>query len=29
VPNPLGQFADKNPSVVPSPRAGKGEDDPM
>jgi len=29
VPNPLGQFADKNPNVVPSPRAGKGEDDPM
>lgn len=29
VPNPLGQFADKNPSVTPSPRAGKGEDDPM
>jgi hypothetical protein len=29
VPNPLGQFADKNPNVTPSPRAGKGEDDPM
>jgi hypothetical protein len=29
VPNPLGQFADKNPAVTPSPRAGKGEDDPM
>ena len=29
VPNPLGQFADKNPSVTPSPMAGKGEDDPM
>jgi hypothetical protein len=29
VPNPLGQFADKNPNVVPSPHAGKGEDDPM
>jgi len=29
VPNPLGQFADKNPAVKPSPRAGKGEDDPM
>jgi preprotein translocase subunit Sec61beta len=29
VPNPLGQFADKNPSVTPSPNAGKGEDDPM
>jgi hypothetical protein len=27
VPNPLGQFADKNPAVTPSPRAGKGEDD--
>ncbi|HTW85135.1 MAG TPA: hypothetical protein VMD91_13785 [Candidatus Sulfotelmatobacter sp.] len=26
VPNPLGQFADKNPSVVPSAHAGKGED---
>ncbi|MDB5041698.1 MAG: hypothetical protein JWN27_2424 [Candidatus Eremiobacteraeota bacterium] len=29
VPNPLGQFAEKNPAVVPSPHAGKGEDDPM
>jgi hypothetical protein len=29
VPNPLGQFADKNPAVVPSPHAGKGEDDAM
>ena len=29
VPNPLGQFAEKNPNVVPSPHAGKGEDDPM
>jgi hypothetical protein len=29
VPNPLGQFAEKNPAVTPSPRAGKGEDDPM
>ncbi len=29
VPNPLGQFADKNPAVIPSPRAGKGEDDAM
>jgi hypothetical protein len=29
VPNPLGQFADKNPAVTPSPNAGKGEDDPM
>jgi hypothetical protein len=29
VPNPLGQFADKNPAVTPSPMAGKGEDDPM
>lgn len=29
VPNPLGRFADKNPAVTPSPRAGKGEDDPM
>ncbi|MDB5071165.1 MAG: hypothetical protein JWM87_2276 [Candidatus Eremiobacteraeota bacterium] len=29
VPNPLGQFADKNPNVTPSPTAGKGEDDPM
>ena len=29
VPNPLGQFADKNPAVKPSARAGKGEDDPM
>jgi hypothetical protein len=26
VPNPLGQFADKNPAVTPSARAGKGED---
>ncbi|MEA2690312.1 MAG: hypothetical protein QOD51_2919 [Candidatus Eremiobacteraeota bacterium] len=26
VPNPLGQFADKNPAVTPSPNAGKGED---
>ena len=26
VPNPLGQFADKNPAVIPSPHAGKGED---
>jgi hypothetical protein len=26
VPNPLGQFADKNPAVTPSPMAGKGED---
>lgn len=29
VPNPLGQFADKNPNVVPSAHAGHGEDDPM
>jgi hypothetical protein len=29
VPNPLGQFAEKNPAVTPSARAGKGEDDPM
>jgi hypothetical protein len=29
VPNPLGQFADKNPAVTPSPAAGKGEDDAM
>jgi len=29
VPNPLGQFADKNPAVTPSAHAGKGEDDPM
>jgi hypothetical protein len=29
VPNPLGQFAEKNPAVVPSPRAGKGEEDAM
>ncbi len=26
VPNPLGQFADVNPNVKPSPTAGKGED---
>ncbi|MGD0050332.1 MAG: hypothetical protein ABSD03_00725 [Vulcanimicrobiaceae bacterium] len=26
VPNPLGQFADTNPAVTPSPNAGKGED---
>ncbi len=26
VPNPLGQFADKNPNVIPSPHAGRGED---
>jgi hypothetical protein len=26
VPNPLGQFADANPSVTPSPNAGRGED---
>ena len=26
VPNPLGQFAEKNPAVTPSPMAGKGED---
>jgi hypothetical protein len=26
VPNPLGQFANNNPAVVPSPRAGRGED---
>jgi hypothetical protein len=29
VPNPLGQFAEKNPAVVPSAHAGKGEDDAM
>jgi hypothetical protein len=29
VPNPLGQFAEKNPAVTPSPHAGKGEDDAM
>jgi hypothetical protein len=29
VPNPLGQFADKNPAVTPSPRAGRGEDEAM
>jgi hypothetical protein len=29
VPNPLGQFADANPSVIPSPRAGRGEDEAM
>lgn len=29
VPNPLGQFADKNPAVKPSPKAGKGEEDAM
>ena len=29
VPNPLGQFADANPAVTPSPRAGRGEDDAM
>ncbi len=29
VPNPLGQFANENPNVKPSPKAGKGEDDPM
>jgi hypothetical protein len=29
VPNPLGQFADHNPAVIPSSAAGKGEDDPM
>ena len=29
VPNPLGQFAEKNPAVTPSSHAGKGEDDPM
>jgi hypothetical protein len=29
VPNPLGQFADKNPNVTPSAHAGRGEDDPM
>ncbi len=29
VPNPLGQFADKNPAVTPSPNAGKGGDEPM
>jgi hypothetical protein len=26
VPNPLGQFADANPAVTPSPNAGRGED---
>jgi hypothetical protein len=26
VPNPLGQFADKNPNVTPSAAAGRGED---
>jgi hypothetical protein len=26
VPNPLGQFADANPTVIPSANAGKGED---
>jgi hypothetical protein len=26
VPNPLGQFADANPNVTPSPHAGRGED---
>jgi hypothetical protein len=26
VPNPLGQFADKNPNVTPSAHAGRGED---
>jgi hypothetical protein len=26
VPNPLGQFADANPAVIPSPNAGRGED---
>lgn len=26
IPNPLGQFADKNPNVKPSASAGKGED---
>src|SRR5581483_7258759 len=26
VPNPLGQFADANPNVKPSPHAGKGEE---
>jgi hypothetical protein len=29
VPNPLGQFADKNPAVTPSPNAGRGEDEAM
>jgi hypothetical protein len=29
VKNPLGQFADHNPAVIPSPKAGKGEDDPL
>jgi hypothetical protein len=29
VPNPLGQFADKNPAVIPSPNAGRGEDEAM
>ena len=26
VPNPLGQFAGRNPNITPSPRAGRGED---
>ncbi len=26
VPNPLGQFADSNPNVMPSAHAGRGED---
>ena len=25
----VGELADKNPNVTPSPTAGKGEDDPM
>jgi hypothetical protein len=29
VPNPLGQFAETNPTVKPSPTAGKGEDEPL
>ena len=29
VPNPLGQFAEKNPNVIPSAHAGRGEDDAM
>ncbi|GAC1573556.1 MAG: hypothetical protein NVS3B7_04950 [Candidatus Elarobacter sp.] len=29
VPSPLGQFADKNPNVVPSAKAGKGDEGPM
>jgi hypothetical protein len=29
VPNPLGAWADPNPNVIPSPHAGKGEDDGM